>query len=228
GMVAFICYFFALFLHVEPAQVPRLCAAIGVGVGCTLFVRVVVLPERPRLEIRRLARALRAGALEALAAARLPDERGDRVLRRRLDRLGATALMIEDWIDRHESDRLISVTGRALSATVFEAQLATEQLAVTLWTVQAQTVGSPWLAQAMASLQTALEDDPSAEALRQAWRSSSRAAHAADMSRADGVATMVAHRAVQAHIGIHRVTTRGGWVWSASFQNQGPRVPTPG
>lgn len=218
GMVAFISYFFSLFLHADFESVPMLCVAIIVGVACTMFVRVVVLPERPRLEIRRLARALRAASIEAVEAAgdrRAPDELA---LRRRLDALGETALMIEDWIDRHDGSELVSVTGQAFSTRVFEAQIATEQLAGALWSLGREAGGSPEVERVLCPLGVVLRDRPTDGELRAAGDAAAAASREADPSTAAGLATMVAYRAVQAHISIHRISVRaaslfpaGGW-----------------
>ncbi|WP_235687080.1 FUSC family protein [Tomitella gaofuii] len=208
GMVAFIAYFFSLFLHSTVDDIAMFCVAIIVGAACTLLIRVVVLPERPRLEIRRLARALRAASIEAVDAA------SDRAhcdlgrLRGRLDGLGETALMIEDWIDRHEGAELVSVTGRSFSVMVFDAQIATEQLASALWNLDPQVRWPSGLERATVALGVVLHDRPTAEELRAAADVASAAAREADASDPAGIATLVAHRAVQAHIAIHRITVR--------------------
>lgn len=208
GMVGFFAYFFTLFLEATPSQIPVLAGAILVGVAVTLLVRTVILPERPQLEIRRLAEALRTSSVQVLAAASAKQDRDLARLRRRLDRLGATAMMIEDWLDRHTAADYVSVTSEALSLRVFEAQIATEQLASALWALDPDV---PWprpLGQATAALSSCLQDRPSAEQIRAARRLAAEAAERADSSTAAGIATMVAERAVKAHIAIHRVTTK--------------------
>ena len=69
GMVAFISYFFALFLHATLAQIPTLAVAIAVGIAASLFVRTLIFPDRPRVEVRRLVRALRGVSSSVLEAA---------------------------------------------------------------------------------------------------------------------------------------------------------------
>lgn len=208
GMVGFISYFFSLFLHTTVAQIPMLCGAIIVGACCTLLIRVVVLPDRPRLEIRRLARALRAASIDALVAA-TERENPDRMrLRRRLDRLGASALMIEDWIDRHNAEELVSITGQSFSIKVFDAQIATEQLVSALWSLAPEAEWPPGLERATTALGSVLHDRPSPEQMRVARAISADAAREADPSSPEGIATAVAHRTVLAHIAIHRIATR--------------------
>lgn len=50
-MVAFISYFFALFLHADVAQLPALAVAVVVGVACSLLIRNVVARDRPEREL---------------------------------------------------------------------------------------------------------------------------------------------------------------------------------
>ncbi|WP_024794830.1 FUSC family protein [Tomitella biformata] len=208
GMVAFIAYFFTLFLAATPHQIPVLGGAIVLGVAMTLLVRTLILPERPRLEIRRLAAALRASSVQVLAAASTREGRDVARLRRRLDRLGATAMMIEDWLDRHAASLHVSVTSEALSLRVFDAQIATEQLASALWALDPETPWPRTLGQATTALSSCLQDRCTPDQLRAARLLAAEAAEKADPSTAAGIATMVAQRAVTAHIAIHRVTTK--------------------
>ena len=208
GMVSFISYFFTLFLEAKPEQIPVLAGAIVLGVTMTLLVRIVILPERPRWELRRLTAALRASSVQVLDAASPRDNRDLARLRRRLNRLGATAMMIEDWLDRHAASLHVSVTSEALSLRVFDAQIATEQLASALWALDPE---APWprtLGQATTALSSTLQDRPTPDQLRAARLLAAEAAKRADPSTPAGIATLVAQRAVIAHIAIHRVTTR--------------------
>ena len=207
GMVAFISYFFALFLHATPHQIPVLAFAIGVGIAATLLVRTLILPDRPRVEVRRLVRALRAASISVLEAAGDRDRRDLGVLRRRLDRLGETALMIDDWLDRHDAAQLLSITNEDLSLRVFDAQIATEQLVSALWALDP---AKPWptgLGHATTALGACLQNNPSEDQLRAARKLAAGAADKADLSTPTGIATVVAYRAAQAHIAIHHITT---------------------
>ena len=65
-MVAFISYFFALFLRASPGQIPVLAVAVAVGLGASLFVRTLIFPDRPRAEVRHLLRALRGASISVL------------------------------------------------------------------------------------------------------------------------------------------------------------------
>ncbi|MFE7417975.1 FUSC family protein [Rhodococcus sp. NPDC057529] len=206
GMVAFICYFFALFLRAEPGQIPILAVSIVAGVGISLLVRTVILPDRPGLEVTRLVRALRAASIDVLEVA---SRRGDRnldLLRKKLDRLGSTALMIDDWLDRNDAAQLLSVTNDDLSARVFDAQIATEQLVSALWALDPNTSWPNALGQATTALGSCLQNNPSDDQLGAARRLATAAADRSDPSTPEGIATIVAMRAVQAHIAIHHIT----------------------
>jgi uncharacterized membrane protein YccC len=207
GMVAFICYFFALFLRASVGQVPVLAVAIAVGLGASLFVRTLIFPDRPRVEVRRLVRALRGASVSALDVATNRSEYDMATLRRRLDRLGETALMIDDWLDRHDAARSLSVTSDDLALRVFDAQIALEQLVLLLWTLDPSTPWSRGLQDAIASLRTCLQHNTSEKELRAGRKRAAVAADRADLSVSDGVATVIAYRAVQAHLALHHITT---------------------
>lgn len=218
GMVSFISYFFALFLRATPGQLPMLIAAILGGLVIALFVRAVVFPDRPVVEVRRLLFAMRAVSASVLEAASAGESRDLNLVRRRLDRLGNTALMIDDWLDRHDAGQLLSVTSADLSLRVFDAQIATEQLVSSLWALDPV---KPWptsLGQATTALGSCLQNTPSSEQLRAARRLAAAAAERADPSTPAGIATVSAQRAVQAHIAIHHITT------NAVAVDAGPRV----
>ena len=207
GMVAFMAYFFALFLRASVGQIPVLAVAIAVGLGATLLVRTLVFPDRPRVEVRRLVRALRGASLAVLEVATERDERDPVLLQRRLDRLGATALMIDDWLDRHDAARSLSITSQDLALRVFDAQIAVEQLVSLLWALDAK---APWprgLSDGITSLRTCLHHRVSEEQLKAARKRAATAADRADLALSEGVATVIAYRAVQAHLAIHHITT---------------------
>jgi hypothetical protein len=75
GMISYISYFFALFLHARLGQVPELAVSVIIGAGCSLLVRTVLIRERPEREMVRLVSAVRARlgtvvelAIDAVAA----------------------------------------------------------------------------------------------------------------------------------------------------------------
>jgi Fusaric acid resistance protein-like len=206
GMIAFLSYFFALFLRASPGQIPVLAVAIAVGLGATLLVRTLIFPDRPGVEVRRLVRALRGASIAVLEVALNRSERDLAVLRRRLDRLGETALMIDDWLDRNEAAQLLSVTNEDLALRIFDAQIATEQLVSLLWALDPAEAWPTGLGHAITALEMCLQNSPSEDQLRAARKLAAAAAERADLSTPAGVATVVAYRAVQAHLAIHHIT----------------------
>ncbi len=207
GMVAFISYFFALFLRATPQQIPILAVAIAVGLSASLLVRTVIFPDRPRVEMRRLVRALRGASTAVLEVSTNSGDYDLAILRRRLDRLSDTALMIDDWLDRHDAAQTLSITSEDLALRVFDAQIAMEQLASLLWALDPSKVWPSGLDDAIASLRICLQHNPSEDRLRAARKRAATAADRADLSGSEGLATVLAYRAVQAHLAIHHITT---------------------
>lgn len=205
GMVAFMSYFFALFLRAAPSQLPVLAVAIVIGLSASLLVRTLILPDRPAVEVRRLVRALRTVSCSVLDAATHREDDDLVSLRRRLDRLGETALMIDDWLDRHDAAQSLNVTSEDLAMRVFDAQIAMEQLGGMLWSLGPTTTTG--LDDAVAALRTCLHHHPSPEDLRASRRRAAAAADRADLATTAGIATAVAYRAIQAHLAIHHITT---------------------
>jgi hypothetical protein len=224
GMLAFISYFFALFLRATLGQIPVLAVAITVGLGASLLVRTLVFPDRPRVEFRRLARALRAASTSVLEVASNRGERDLTLLLRRLERLGETALLIDDWLDRHNAAQLLSVTGEDLALRIFDAQIATEQLVSMLWALDPAKAWPTGLGQASTALGVCLQNRPSEDQLRAARKLAAAAAHKADLSIPAGIATVVAYRALQAQLAIHHITMNALGVDSGA-QSEPKAVP---
>lgn len=207
GMVAFISYFFVMFLRTPVHQIPVLAVAVAVGIVSSLLVHVLLFPERPRVEARRLLSALRVASLSTLDVATRRGQVSVDVARHELDQLGETALLIDDWLDRHEAAKSLSVTSKDLALRVFEAQIMLEQAASFLWWLDQDEPWPEGLVDAVAALRICLDNNPTEEQLRQARRMGAAAADKADLSTSAGVATVTAYRAMQAHLAIHHITT---------------------
>ena len=207
GMVAFISYFFVMFLRTPLHQVPVLAVAVAVGLASSLVVHVLLFPERPRVEARRLLSALRAASISTLDVATKRGQVSVDIARHQLDQLGETALLIDDWLDRHEAAKSLSVTSKDLALRVFEAQIMLEQASSFLWWLDQDEPWPDGLVDAVAALRICLDNNPTDEQLRQARRMGAAAADNADLSTSAGVATVTAYRAMQAHLAIHHITT---------------------
>ncbi len=137
GMVAFMTYFFSLFLGATVGQLPWLIGAVVVGTACSFLMRTFVLPDRPDRVLRRTGRALwvrvdavMEAASRALGADR-NDERQQRTLARRVARLNETSLMVQSQLDDpfNDTSPWPEISGEDLTLRLFDVRLATERLA---------------------------------------------------------------------------------------------------
>ncbi|BCJ33657.1 hypothetical protein Athai_11600 [Actinocatenispora thailandica] len=130
GFPAFMMFFFASFVGASPAALPMLLLAIAIGLVCAGLIRIVVLPPRSARTFRRVRRGFQARLAQVLdsVADLLADgatpSRLDR-LRRRVDRMHESALMVEA-----ELDTPLAPDDAALhQRRVLGAELAAESLA---------------------------------------------------------------------------------------------------
>lgn len=137
GMVAFMSYFFTLYLRASPSELPWLIVAIVVGTVCTFVMTAYVLPDRPETLLRSTIRALRARmaivvdtTADAVRTGRL-DGRRRRRMRARTIRLNETALMVQGQIEDKANPAVLyrGVTGEQLAPWLFDAELAIEWVA---------------------------------------------------------------------------------------------------
>jgi Fusaric acid resistance protein-like len=137
GMIAFMAYFFTLYLRAKTAELPWLIGAVLVGTVCSFVMTVVILPDRPDGVLRATVRSLRARmaividtTAEALEAGRL-DERRRRRLRARTARLNETALMVQSQIEEKVDPAALwpGVSGEDLALWLFDAELTVERVA---------------------------------------------------------------------------------------------------
>lgn len=130
GMVGFMAFFFAVFIHATMTLLPLLMLAVAIALICSALAHFVFVPRRPRLALRRLVTAFRARLGQLVdASAQLvetPERRRQDVLRRRVSRLHESALMIEtelaDLVDPELFDRW--------QQDVVEIELAGERVAI--------------------------------------------------------------------------------------------------
>lgn len=135
GMVAFMGYFFAMFLKPQPAQLPALVAAAVIGAASAAVLKVLVLRDDPEGILDRGRRTLRAQVHGLLHAVRDVAERPEsQSLRRRLHnhsvRLNETALMLENTIGR--LDALPESRLELLRQRVLDVELAAENMVTRL------------------------------------------------------------------------------------------------
>ena len=135
GMVAFMAYFFTLYLRASISELPWMIGAVAVGTVCTFVMTTYVLPDRPERVLRATIRALRARmaivvdtTAEAVRTGRF-DERRRRRMRARTIRLNETALMVQSQIE-DKADPAMLWPG-----------VAAEQLAPCCWTPNWPSMG---------------------------------------------------------------------------------------
>ncbi|MGN6599073.1 MAG: hypothetical protein ACTHMW_07330, partial [Actinomycetes bacterium] len=135
GMVAFIAYFMTLFLRLPPAALPRALVALVLGAVASAVVGYLLRPRRPARDVRRMLSSLalrHSGVLAALArTVEDPnDARSRQQVRDRLGRAGEAAFVVEQQLANREPapPLFADIDDEALAATVFDAQLALEEL----------------------------------------------------------------------------------------------------
>jgi uncharacterized membrane protein YccC len=137
GMVAFMAYFFTLYLRASVSELPWMVGAVVVGTVCTFVISTYVRPDRPERVLRATIRALRARmaivvdtTAEAVRTGRL-DERRRRRMRARTIRLNETALMVQSQIEDKADPAMLwpGVTSEQLAPWLFDAELAIEWVA---------------------------------------------------------------------------------------------------
>ncbi len=147
GMVAFMAYFFTLYLRASVSELPAsvselpwMIGAVVVGTLSTFVMSAYVLPDRPEGVLRSTIRALRARmaivvdtTAEAVRTGRF-DERRRRRIRARIIRLNETALMVQNQIEDKADPTMLgpgmTVEKRAqLAPWLFDAELAIEWVA---------------------------------------------------------------------------------------------------
>lgn len=137
GMVAFMAYFFTLYLRARLSELPWMIGAVAVGTVCTFVMTAYVLPDRPESVLRATVRALRARmaividtTAEVVRTGRFDDRRRRR-MRARIIRLNETALMVQSQIEDKADPAMLwpGVTTEQLAPWLLDAELAIEWVA---------------------------------------------------------------------------------------------------
>ena len=137
GMVAFMAYFFTLYLRAKTTELPWLIGAVLVGTVCSLVMTAFVLPDKPEGVLRATVRSLRARmaividtTAEAIEDGWI-DERRHRRLRLRTVALNETALMMQNQIEEKVNPAALwpGVSGEDLALWLFDAELTVERVA---------------------------------------------------------------------------------------------------
>lgn len=163
GMVAFMGYFFAMFLRPQVAQFPALIAAVLIGTIMAAGLRFLVLRDDPEGVLARGRRTLRAqvhGLLHAVrdVADQPTSARRRRKLHNRSARLNETALMLETTVGRMDE---LSESGRdVLRQRILDVELAAENLVTRLLRLVDHPSGGGAVPHAVGALLSVLESRP--------------------------------------------------------------------
>nr|WP_233627530.1 FUSC family protein [Saccharopolyspora sp. HNM0986] len=164
GMVAFMGYFFAMFVRPQLPQLPALALAVVSGALSAYLMRFVVLRDNPRGVLERGRRTLRAqvhGLLHDVRdVAQNPDvQRHRRRLQHRSVRLNETALMLENNVA--ELPGLDEQGRELLRRRVLAVELAAENTLTPLMRVLDHPSGGGAVSHAIAGLLALVQSDPS-------------------------------------------------------------------
>jgi uncharacterized membrane protein YccC len=150
GLVGFMSYFSALFFRAPPAQLGVHLAGVAVAFALAYAIEFWVVRERPAVRLRRLERAFRFAAANAVRATAAGIQRGEhwfsRREERRLAELNDLALTIEEALER---SGLAPEEAAAVRSRIFELEAGVGRLlAATL----ARTREDPQLVPSMLAL----------------------------------------------------------------------------
>ncbi|MHA6799298.1 FUSC family protein [Bounagaea algeriensis] len=163
GLVAFMGYFFTMFLQPQLANVPALLAAAVCGALTAYVMRFHVLSDAPEGVLERGRRTLRAQVHGLLHAVRdvavQPDvSRRRKTLHNRLVRLNETAVMLENTVQQL---RPLDQAGEELvRQRVLDVELAAENLLTPLLQLVDHPSGGTETARAIDSLLVVLRTEP--------------------------------------------------------------------
>ncbi len=159
GLIALIAYIVGLVTELPPSTLPVRCIVICLAAADAALLRLVLLPEHPAAELRRLLHDARRGIIRLLAGidAALANGAwrlgGRHALQRALDNLATTILMVQVRLPA------LAETPPGLGLHMLETELVVERLVRTAL----QDLGRPGergaLRQTVATLQAALTTD---------------------------------------------------------------------
>lgn len=125
GMLSFISYFFALFMHTTLADAAAACAVAVIAVGTQLVMRAVLLVTRPRHQITVLLRELRSASAIAVHGATESDS--PRMLRDTLARIDDVGRAIRTWQRTYSTSRYVSCQEGELESLALDARVDTQE-----------------------------------------------------------------------------------------------------
>ncbi|TSD97747.1 FUSC family protein [Gordonia rubripertincta] len=173
GFFGFFAFFFAVVMGADLHTLPVLCGLVVIAVASALFVRLVLVPDRPGEELRRLLRSVEVCADDLLRVASEP-ETGRQRLAGAVTRLSAATSAVAGWQKNYDAAHYTDLDDTTLSRRVSMLHLASEQTAFRV----AEHPTDPAVAQAVSQVRGALRSpgdaattafvgpDPTRETLR--------------------------------------------------------------
>lgn len=135
GTIAFMTFFFSLFVHASPAQLPWMLASIAIGGTVAYGVRAWVVPERPLASLRRTLhvyrRSIRLLLAELAQVLQAPEGKlPEKQIRRAFRRVNEGAMEIEQHLERVPLEDLPpGLSKEEVRGHLLEMELCAERLA---------------------------------------------------------------------------------------------------
>ncbi|SES91083.1 FUSC family protein [Stigmatella erecta] len=162
GTIAFMTFFFSLFVHASPAQLPWMLASVGIGSMVAYGVRAWVVPERAFASLRRTLRVYRRSIRLLLAelaqvlqapGGRFPEKQ----IRRAFRRVNEGAMEIEQHLERVPQEHLPpGLSKEEVRGHLLEMELCAERLASAVYQGLHQNSLAPAERQELRARMTAL------------------------------------------------------------------------
>ncbi|MCU1526294.1 MAG: hypothetical protein JWP75_57 [Frondihabitans sp.] len=134
GMLAFMSYFLAIFIRIQPAQLPAVAGALIVAALLTSGIRFLATPRHSDRDLQRLLDSLGYRARRVVGALRDGvqaggfDERLSRSVRSRASSSASTATAVEHALSAAESSLVDGIENDELAVRVFDFELTVERL----------------------------------------------------------------------------------------------------
>ncbi|WP_241548677.1 FUSC family protein [Gordonia alkanivorans] len=128
GFFGFFAFFFAVVMGADLHTLPVLCGLVVIAVASALFVRLVLVPDRPGGELVRLLRSVEVCADDLLRVASEPAAGPQRVAAA-VTRLSAATSAVAGWQENYDAAHYSDVDDTTLSRRVSMLHLSCEQAA---------------------------------------------------------------------------------------------------
>lgn len=164
GGIAFMGYFFALFMKPSVSELPAFCLVAAVAVTSQTAVRALLLLARPRRELVLLLREFRAASDAAVLTASRTAHVA--LLRADLARIDSVSRAVDAWRQRFRLDRHVADGASDFDDRMLDARVDTEEACYELEALRGRACElPPSLRRPVARLRRVLEPSASPEAV---------------------------------------------------------------